>query len=127
MWQMGGLGPMLGQAHHFRSYAPEKIAYAIDRYTNEAHRLYGVLDRRLTERPYLAGEYSIADIACWPWINPEGQGQSFDEFPHLKRWFEAIKARPAVERGSAAGAELRSAPIDEKAKAILFNQRALKS
>jgi GST-like protein len=126
MWQMGGLGPMLGQAHHFRSYAPEKIPYAIDRYTNEAHRLYGVLDRRLKEREYLAGEYSIADIACWPWLNPSGQGQSFDEFPHLKRWFEAIKARPAVERGAAAGAELRAGPMDDKAKGILFNQRALK-
>ncbi len=126
MGQMGGLGPMLGQAHHFRSYAPEKIPYAIDRYTNEAHRLYGVLDRRLKGRDYLAGQYSIADIACWPWIHPEGQGQSLDEFPDLKRWYHAIQARPAVERGAAAGAELRSGPIDEKAKAILFNQRTIK-
>jgi GST-like protein len=125
MWQMGGLGPMLGQTHHFRNYAPEKIPYAIDRYTNEAHRLYGVLDRRLKEREYLAGEYSIADIASWPWIHPDGQGQSFDEFPQLKRWYEAIKARPAVERGAAAGADLRTGAMDEKAKAILFNQRAL--
>jgi GST-like protein len=126
MWQMGGLGPMLGQAHHFRSYAPEKIPYAIDRYTNEAHRLYGVLDNRLKAREYLAGEYSIADIASFPWLNPEGQGQSFDEFPHLARWHARLRARPAVERGMAVGAELRSGPIDDKAKAVLFNQRARK-
>jgi GST-like protein len=124
MWQMGGLGPMLGQTHHFRTYAKDKIPYAIDRYTNEAHRLYGVLDRRLKERAYLAGEYSIADIACWPWIHPEGQGQSFDEFPNMKRWFEAVKARPAVERGSAAGADLRTATLDDQARAVLFSPRA---
>jgi GST-like protein len=124
MWQMGGLGPMLGQAHHFRSYAPEKIPYAIDRYTNEAHRLYGVLDARLNGRDHLAGEYSIADIASFPWVLPEGQGQSFDEFPHLARWHATMKARPGVQRGMAAGADLRSGPMDDQAKAILFNQRA---
>jgi GSH-dependent disulfide-bond oxidoreductase len=102
MFQMGGVGPMLGQAHHFRRYAPEQIAYAVDRYTNEAHRLYGVLDRRLGEAPYLAGEYSIADIATFPWIRPYNwQGQSLDEFPHLKRWYAEIDARPAVQRGLA--------------------------
>jgi GST-like protein len=124
MWQMGGLGPMLGQAHHFRNYAPEKIPYAIDRYTNEAHRLYGVLNTRLKDREFLAGSYSIADIASWPWLSPEGQGQSWEEFPHLKRWYDAIKSRPAVEKGAAVGAELRSPVMDDKAKAILFNQRA---
>jgi GSH-dependent disulfide-bond oxidoreductase len=124
MWQMGGLGPMLGQAHHFRSYAPEKIPYAIDRYTNEAHRLYGVLNVRLKDREYLAGEYSIADIASFPWLNPEGQGQSFDEFPNLARWHALVKSRPAVQKGMAAGADLRSGAMDDKAKEILFNQRA---
>jgi len=126
MWQMGGLGPMLGQAHHFRNYAPEKLPYAIDRYTNEAHRLYGVLNGRLEGRDYLAGEYSIADIASFPWLIPEGQGQSFDEFPSLARWHAAVAARPAVQKGMAAGAELRSGPPDEKAKEVLFNQRARK-
>jgi GST-like protein len=124
MWQMGGLGPMLGQTHHFRNYAPDKIPYAVDRYTNEAHRLYGVLNGRLKDRAYIAGQYSIADMASWPWINPEGQGQSFDEFPHLKRWHDEVKARPAVEKAVQVGAELRTAGLDEKARAILFNQRA---
>jgi GST-like protein len=125
MWQMGGLGPMLGQAHHFRSYAPEKIPYAIERYTNEAHRLYGVLNGRLKDRPFIAGDYSIADMASWPWIHPEGQGQSLSEFPHLKRWHEEVKARPAVQKGAAIGDDLRTAVgLDDQAKAILFNQRA---
>jgi GSH-dependent disulfide-bond oxidoreductase len=124
MWQMGGLGPMLGQTHHFRNYAPEKLQYAIDRYTNEAHRLYGVLNTRLKDREYLAGAYSIADMASWPWLNPDGQGQSFDEFPHLKRWYEKVKARPGVEKGAAVGSELRTGTMDDKAKAVLFNQRA---
>ena len=102
MFQMGGIGPMLGQAHHFRKYAPEPIDYAIQRYTGEAKRLYGVLDRSLAEAPYLAGEYSIADIATYPWIRPfRWQGQDLGDFPHLKRWFEAIDARPAVQRGLA--------------------------
>ena len=100
MFQMGGLGPMLGQNHHFRRYAPEQIDYAIERYTNEAHRLYRVMDRRLGEVEYLAGTYSIADIACFPWIRPwKRQGQDLDRHPNLKRWFDAIDQRPAVQRG----------------------------
>jgi GST-like protein len=128
MWQMGGLGPMLGQAHHFRGYAPEKIPYAIDRYTNEAHRLYGVLDKQLAGHEFVAGEYSIADIASWPWILPSGQGQSFDEFPHLARWYEAVNARPAVQRGAAVSVEQPAdqKPMDEEARKILFGQRARK-
>ncbi|MEO5725767.1 MAG: glutathione S-transferase N-terminal domain-containing protein, partial [Byssovorax sp.] len=121
MWQMGGLGPMAGQAHHFRQYAPEKLPYAIDRYTKEVNRLYGVMDKRLADREYLAGAYSIADMAAWPWVVPwANQGQQIEEFPNLQRWFEAVKARPAVERGFAAGKELRStAPMDEEAKKVL--------
>ncbi|HYA05688.1 MAG TPA: glutathione binding-like protein, partial [Xanthobacteraceae bacterium] len=96
-WQMGGLGPMAGQYNHFGNYAVEKLAYAIDRYRNEVNRLYGVMNKRLADREFLAGAYSIADIACYPWIVPwQRQGQNIDDFPHLKRWFEAIKARPAV-------------------------------
>jgi GSH-dependent disulfide-bond oxidoreductase len=126
MWQMGGLGPMAGQAHHFRDYAPEKIPYGIDRYTNEVNRLYGVMDRRLTDREYLAGEYSIADMAAWPWVVPwKVQGQNLDDFPHLKRWFDAIAARPAVERGRAVGRELpRANPMDDEARKVLFGQSA---
>jgi GST-like protein len=122
MFQMGGLGPMLGQAHHFRQYAPEPIDYAIARYTNEASRLYGVLDRRLADRSWLAGEmYTIADIACFPWIRPyENQGQSLDDYPHLKRWFEAIAGRPAVERGVAVLADARPPQLDDTAKEQLF-------
>ena len=98
-WQMGGLGPMAGQNHHFRNYAPEKIPYAIDRYVNETNRLYGVLNRRLADREYVAGsEYSIADMASYPWILPDAQGQTLDDFPHLARWHAAIKARPATTR-----------------------------
>jgi GST-like protein len=102
-WQMGGLGPMAGQNHHFRHAAPEQHPYAIARYTNETNRLYGVLNKRLADRPYLAGEaYSIADIASYPWIVPwHKHGQSLDEFPNVKRWFEAIAARPAVQRAYA--------------------------
>jgi GST-like protein len=126
MWQMGGLGPMLGQAHHFRNYAPEEIQYGIDRYTNEANRLYGVMDRRLADREFLAGPYSIADMACWPWIVlHKNHGQDLDEFPNVKRWFETIRARPAVQRGFEVGSELRvAAGPDEKAKQILFGQTA---
>ncbi|WP_372095455.1 glutathione S-transferase family protein [Tistrella mobilis] len=123
MFQMGGVGPMLGQAHHFRQYAPEKIQYAIDRYTNEAGRLYNVLDKRLSETEWVAGEdYSIADIAIFPWIVPhERQGQSFDERPHLKRWYETMKARPAVSKGLDVGKELRSgSATDPKAFQTLF-------
>jgi len=125
MWQMGGLGPMLGQAHHFRLYAPEKIAYAIDRYTNEAHRLYSVLNRRLEGREYVCGDFSIADCACWPWIVPyKLQGQDLEEFPHLHAWHERMKARPAVQRGMDIGKELRApGGMDENAKKVLFGQR----
>ena len=122
MFQMGHIGPMLGQAHHFRTYAPEQIPYAVDRYTNEAHRLYNVLDGRLAEAEYLAGAYSIADIATFPWIRSyERQGQDLDDFPHVKRWFEAIAARPAVERGLQVLADRRrTGPIDERAREVLF-------
>ena len=123
MFQMGGVGPMLGQAHHFRQYAPEKIQYAIDRYTNEAGRLYNVLDKRLSETEWVAGDdYSIADIAIFPWIVPhERQGQSFDERPHLKRWYETMKTRPAVSKGLDVGKELRSgSATDPKAFQTLF-------
>ena len=98
-WQMGGLGPMLGQNHHFAIYAPEKIPYAIERYVKETARLYGVLNKRLSDREYVAGDYSIADMACYPWITGyERQGQNLDDFLHVKRWFETIQARPAVQR-----------------------------
>ncbi len=101
-WQMGGLGPMAGQAHHFRIYAPEKIEYAINRYTSETTRLYGVMNGRLADRPFLAGDYSIADMACIGWIKLwERQGQALGNFPHLERWFEAMMARLAVQRGMA--------------------------
>lgn len=122
MWQMGGLGPMLGQAHHFLQYAPEEIPYARQRYANEARRLYGVLDRRLGESPYLAGEdYSIADIAAWPWTRtPDRQGVERSDYPNYLRWFEAIAARPAVQRGVEVLAERRAAVMDDKAKEILF-------
>lgn len=128
-WQMGGLGPMAGQAHHFRQYAPEKIAYGIDRYTNEVNRLYGVMDRRLAAHEYLAGDYSIADMACIGWVRPyENQGQTLEDFPNLKRWFEAVLARPAVQRGIEVGQEERarqaSLADDKEAQKVLFNQRA---
>lgn len=122
MFQMGGIGPMLGQAHHFRQYAPEKIPYAVDRYTNEAKRLYGVLDRRLGEVEYVAGDYSIADMAAFPWLRkPEGQGQNIDDFPNVKRWFAAINARPAVQKGLQLLKEHQAAPpIDAKAREVMF-------
>ena len=123
MFQMGGVGPMLGQAHHFRTYAPDPIPYAIDRYTNEAGRLYCVMDRRLGETAYLAGDtYSIADIATFPWTRSiERQGHSFDEYPNVKRWFDAIDARPAVQRGLAVLADQRKeGPIDDKAREMMF-------
>ena len=126
-WQVGGLGPMAGQNHHFGRYAPQKIPYAIDRYVNETNRLYGVLDRRLAREPFLAGEYSIADMAAYPWIVPhEAQGQNLKDFPNVERWFEAIAARPAVRRAYAAGAHLqreRSGFTDEERR-ILFGQTA---
>lgn len=125
-WQMGGLGPMAGQAHHFRQYAPEKIDYGINRYTNEVNRLYGVMNKRLADREFLAGAYSIADMAAWPWVVPyKNQGQDLEDFPHLKRWFEAIQARPAVKKGFAIGKELRrNLNDDEEAKKVLFGQKA---
>ena len=126
-WQMGGFGPMLGQAHHFRIYSPEKIPYAIDRYTNETHRLYGVLNKRLADREFVAGEYSIADMAIAPWAKLwERQGQNIDEFPHAKRWLETVLARPAVQRGIAVSSEDRGKTdlTDPAVQAILFGQRA---
>ena len=124
-WQMGGLGPMLGQNHHFSQYAPEKIPYAIDRYVNETHRLYGVLNKRLQDREFVAKDYSIADMAMYPWIVPhKNQGQSLEEFPHLKRWFEAIAERPAVRAAYARAREINtSTSMSEEAKNILFGQR----
>jgi GSH-dependent disulfide-bond oxidoreductase len=105
-WQVGGLGPMAGQAHHFRAFAPEQVPYAIRRYTDEVNRLYGVLDRALAEGPWVAGEYSIADMACYPWIVPhERQGQRLEDFPNVQRWFKAMSERPAVQRGLARGHE----------------------
>jgi GST-like protein len=126
-WQMGGLGPMAGQAHHFRIYAPEKLPYAIDRYTNEVHRLFGVMNIRLKDRPFLAGKYSIADMACVGWASRwERQGQDINEFPHLKRWLEAVMARPAVQRGMKLRVEEASQVDmkDPKVQALLFRQRA---
>ena len=125
-WQVGGLGPMAGQNHHFSQYAPEKIAYAIDRYVKETNRLYGVLDRRLADRPFVAGDYSIADMAIYPWIVPyKNQGQDLDDFPHLKRWFEAIAARPATQRAYALAENIKTIPLtDEAARKILFGQTA---
>ncbi|WP_099865085.1 glutathione S-transferase N-terminal domain-containing protein [Pararhizobium haloflavum] len=125
-WQMGGLGPMAGQAHHFRQYAPEKIKYGIDRYTNEVHRLYGVMNKRLADREFLAGDYSIADMASVGWVKPyENQGQDINEFPNLKRWFETMLARPAVAKGLKVGEEhRRNIAEDQDAQKVLFGQRA---
>ncbi|HET7395637.1 MAG TPA: glutathione S-transferase N-terminal domain-containing protein, partial [Gammaproteobacteria bacterium] len=123
MFQMAGLGPMLGQAHHFRGYAPEKLPYAIERYTKEASRLYGVLDRRLAGQDYVAGEYSIADMAIYPWIiSHERQGQNLADFPYLKRWFERVGARAAVQRGIAVLEERRGAAMSDKARQNLFGE-----
>ena len=127
MWQMGGLGPMAGQAHHFRLYAPEKLPYAIDRYTNECNRLYGVMNKRLADRPYLAGSYSIADMACVGWTSRhERQGQDLAEFPHLKRWLAAVTARPAVKKGMGLRVEAASQVDmrDPAVQKVLFGQRA---
>jgi GST-like protein len=123
MFQMGGIGPMLGQAHHFRLYAPEQIQYAIDRYSNESKRLYGVLDRRLADREYVAGDYSIADIAIMPWLRyPDRQGVDIGDYPNVRRWRDAIAARPAVQRGLQLLADRtrRSAPMDQKERDVLF-------
>lgn len=122
MFQMGGLGPMLGQAHHFRIYAPERIEYAVNRYTNEAKRLYGVMDKQLGKTQYLAGdEYTIADIASFPWTRSwQNQGIELAEFPNVQRWHEAIAARPAVQRGVEVLASARKPLIDDKAREMLF-------
>ena len=125
MFQMGHIGPMLGQAHHFRAYAPETIPYAVDRYTNEATRLYKVLDTRLGTSEYLADDYSVADIAVFPWLRSyERQGQDLADFPHVKRWFEAIDARPAVQRGLEVLSEhQRQKPgFDKKESEVLFGK-----
>lgn len=126
-WQMGGLGPMAGQNHHFAWYAPEKLPYAIDRYVRETGRLYGVLNRHLADREYIAGsEYTIADMASYTWIVPhKRQGQDLEDFPHLKRWFEGIGARPATVRAYQYGGGMNAAPtVSEESKAILFGQSA---
>lgn len=130
MWQMGGLGPMAGQAHHFRGYAPQKVEYAINRYTNECNRLYGVLNKQLADRDYVAGDYSIADMAIIGWIKRhERQGQDLADFPNLKAWFERMLARPAVAKGIEVGMEMRSKTSladDKEAQKILFGQTANK-
>jgi GST-like protein len=126
-WQMGGFGPMLGQTHHFRIYAPEKVPYAIDRYTNETNRLYGVLNKRLADREFVAGDYSIADMAIAPWAKLwERQGQNIEDFPHVKRWLDSVLARPAVQRGIGVKADDREKTDmqDPAVRAVLFGQRA---
>lgn len=125
-WQMGGLGPMAGQNHHFSAYAPEKLPYAINRYVNETNRLYGVLDRQLAKSEFVAGEYSIADMASYPWIVPyERQGQKLEDFPNLKRWFEAIGERPATREAYKKGdAVSRPKDISDEEKKVLFGQTA---
>ena len=123
-WQMGGLGPMAGQNHHFRQYAPEKLPYAIDRYVKETERLYDVLDKRLAGRNFIAGDYSIADMASYPWVVPhERQGQDITSFPNLQRWFESVKARPAVVRAYALIDQISAAPVvTEETRSVLFGQ-----
>ena len=123
-WQMANLGPMAGQNHHFRLYAVEKLPYAMTRYLKETGRLYGVLNRRLATHEYIVGDYSIADIASYPWVQPERQGQDIAEFPHLKRWKEAIAARPAVQRAYAIAKTINTRPAvtDEQSRNVLFGQ-----
>jgi len=123
-WQVAGLGPMAGQNHHFSHYASEVISYAINRYVKETARLYAVLDKRLAGREFIAGKYSIADMACYPWIVPhEKQQQNLGDFPHLKRWFESMTQRPAVQRAYAKAKEINIEPtVNEKSKRILFGQ-----
>ena len=125
-WQMAGLGPMAGQNHHFSAYAPEKIEYAINRYVNETGRLYAVLNKQLADKEFVAGDYSIADIAAYPWIVPhERQSQNLEDFPHLKRWFETIKARPATIRAYEKAEALQTQALDpDKSRDMLFNQSA---
>jgi GST-like protein len=126
MWQMGGLGPMAGQNHHFAHYAPEKLPYAIDRYVKETSRLYGVLNKRLAGRDFIVGkQYTIADMAGYPWVIPDRQGQDVNDFPHLKRWLVAIRARPATQRAYARAKEINPkprAPHTEEERKILFGQ-----
>ena len=130
MWQMGGLGPMAGQAHHFIKYAPSMeppndLPYAKDRYRNEVNRLYGVLNKRLADRDYVAGDYSIADMAIWPWaVLWEGQEQDISQFPHMKAWLDRVGERPAVQKGHALAAEMRSAPTTKDSQKVLFGQKA---
>jgi GSH-dependent disulfide-bond oxidoreductase len=128
-WQMAGLGPMAGQNHHFAQYAPERIPYAVDRYVKETNRLYGVLNKQLAGRDFIAGDYSIADMACYPWIVPhERQGQNLDDFRHLKRWFEAMAARPAVQRAYELAKEVNSRKtLTKAAKKVLFGQTSAPS
>ena len=123
-WQVGGLGPMAGQNHHFVQYAPEKLSYAMTRYVKETNRLYGVLDRRLADREFVAGAYSIADMAAYPWIVPhERQQQRLEEFPHLKRWFDAIRARPAVQRAYNIADAINKTPVvTNQSRTLLFGQ-----
>lgn len=131
-WQMGGLGPMAGQAGHFNIYAPqfapaEQLVYGQKRYSNEVNRLYGVLDKRLADRPFVANDYSIADMAIWPWVvSYKNFGQTLEDFPNLKRWFAEIGKRPAVVKGQAVGADLRQAPgtQTEEQRKVLFGQTA---
>jgi GST-like protein len=125
-WQIGGLGPMAGQNHHFGQYAPEKLPYAIERYVKETNRLYGVLDKRLADREFVAGDYSIADMASYPWVVPyERQGQRLDDFPNLKRWFETIRARLAVIRAYELAKKINVQPtVSAESKSILFGQTA---
>jgi len=127
-WQMANLGPNCGQAHHFRNYAQEKIPYAVDRYTNEVNRLYGVMDTRLKDRLFLAGDYSIADMASYPWVRPyKNQGQDLAWFPNLEKWFQRLRDRPAVAKAVKVGEELRAnynLATDKDAQKVLFGQRA---
>lgn len=125
-WQMAGLGPMAGQNHHFSQYAPEKIPYAVNRYVNETGRLYALLDKRLADREFVAGDYSIADIAAYPWIvGHERQSQKLEDFPNLKRWFETIQARPATVRAYEKAEAFKNQTLDiEKSRELLFNQSA---
>jgi GST-like protein len=126
-WQMGGLGPMAGQNHHFVQYAPEKLPYAMERYIKETNRLYGVLNRRLADREFVAGDYSIADMAAYPWVVPwQRQQQQLDDFPHLKRWFETMAARPAVSRAYELAKSVNVQPtVSTEARAVLFGQTAM--
>jgi GSH-dependent disulfide-bond oxidoreductase len=125
-WQVGGLGPMAGQNHHFSQYAPQKLPYAIDRYVKETNRLYGVLNKRLANRAFVAGQYSIADMAAYPWIVPwKRQGQKLDDFPHIRRWFETIRARPATARAYQKADQINTQPtVSAESKSVLFGQTA---